>query len=161
MKVIGTRLRRRMSFVAAAILLCAATTRAEDTVAPTPEAARPASGRVWFYRTAPRSTPGVWQDIYLDGYARAKARPDMVYRGDVPAGHHVVKIMGNSLQFDLPEGGAVFIRADVDGALFGKGIYPVLVDADTARRELQAKGVEAEQPGSGTAPEALSPPAAE
>lgn len=161
MKAIGTRMRTRMFFAAAAILLCVANTRAEDTVAPAPEAARPASGRVWFYRTAPRSTPGVWQDIYLDGYARARARPDMVYRGDVPAGHHVVKIMGNSLQFDLPEGGAVFIRADVDGALFGKGIYPVLVDADTARRELQAKGVEVERSGPGTAPDALLQPAGE
>ena len=150
-----------MLWVAAAMLLCVASTQADDTVAPTPQASPPASGRIWFYRTAPRSTPGVWQDIYLDGYARAKARPDMVYRGNVAAGHHVVKIMGNALEFELPDGGAVFIRADVDGALFGKGIYPVLVDAETARRELQGKGVDVDPPSTGTAPEALSQPAGE
>lgn len=161
MQVMGPRMRSRMFFVAAAILVCVANARADDAAAPAPDEVPPASGRVWFYRTAPRATPGVWQDIYLDGYARAKARPDVVYRGAVPAGQHVVKIMGNALQFELPAGGAAFIRSDVDKALFGKGIYPVLVDAETARRELQDKGVDVERPASGTAPDALSQPAAE
>lgn len=109
----------------------------DDIIAPPSDV----TGTVWLYRLAPRSTPGAWQDVYIDGQPRTEARPG-ASRGKLSVGNHVIDILGNKLRIIVPRDGNVFVRIEVDDALFGKGIYPMLVDEGTARTELKSIGVE-------------------
>lgn len=113
----------------------------DDVVAPPSDV----TGTIWLYRVAPRSTPGVWQDIYIDGLRRARAAPG-VTRGKLSVGPHVVAIMSNKVRIVVPQDGNVFVRIDVDSAFFGKGIYPVVVDEDTARAELKSLHADVDAP---------------
>lgn len=113
----------------------------DDTIAPPSDV----TGTVWVYRVAPRATPGVWQDVFIDGRVRAEARPGATRRR-LSVGPHVVDIMTNKLRIDVPKDGRVFVRIEVDERLFGTGIYPVLVDETTARREISALGINIDAP---------------
>lgn len=104
-----------------------------------------ANGTIWLYRVAPRSTPGVWQDIFIDGQLRARAAPG-VTKGKLSAGPHVVDVMTHKLRIVVPQDGQVFVRIDVDTRWFGGGLYPVLVDEPTARAELKRLGVDPDAP---------------
>jgi hypothetical protein len=103
------------------------------------------TGTVWLYRVAPRSTPGVWQDVFIDGQPRARVAPG-VTRGRLSAQQHVVDVMTHKVRVVLPRDGHVFDRIDVDGRLFGGGLYPVLVDEPKARAELKMLGVDPDAP---------------
>jgi len=110
------------------------------------------TGRVCLYRTAPRITPGAWRDWILDGRWRGEIRPDRFYCKDFHVGRHVVRVAGENekLEFTLEKDQQVFIRFEADRGLFGKGIYPILVDQQTAREELKSRGYDIDRPG--TAP---------
>lgn len=100
------------------------------------------TGRVCLYRTELRHTPGFWQDWFLDGRWYGQIRPDRYYCMNIHLGRHIVRVGvgNNTVEFTLDKDQQVFVRFDVDVALFGKGIYPVLVDPQTARKELKGKG---------------------
>lgn len=50
------------------------------------------------------------------------------------------------MEFTLEKNQQVFVRFEVDPSLFGKGIYPILVDLQTAREELKSKGYDIDRP---------------
>ncbi len=106
------------------------------------------TGRVYVYRTASRSTPGLWQDWILDGRWSGQIRPDRYYCKDVCVGRHIVRVGGGNqkIEFTLKKDQQVFIRFDVDDSAFGKGIHPVLVDRQTAQEELKSKGCDINNP---------------
>jgi hypothetical protein len=105
------------------------------------------SGQVCLYRTAPRSTPGVWQEWILDGKWSGEIKPGSYYCKATHAGRHIVRvgIGDNKVEFMLEKDQQVFVRFDVDRALIGKGIYPVLVDRKTAHEEFKLMGVDLER----------------
>lgn len=114
------------------------------------------TGRVCLYRTAPRSTPGVWLDWYLDGRWRGQITPYRYYCMDTHVGRHIVRVedRNEKVEFTLEKDQQVFIRFEVPPVppLFGRGrdIYPVLVDRQTAQEEFKSKGYDLDRPG--TAP---------
>lgn len=103
------------------------------------------TGTIWLYRVAPRSTPGVWHDVFIAGQPRASAAPG-VTRGKLSAGPHVVDVMTHKVRIVVPRDGHVFVRIDVDNRWFGGGLYPGLVDEPTARAELKTLGAEPDVP---------------
>lgn len=114
-----------------------------------PSASSSDTGRVCLYRTAPRSTPGSWQDFILDGTWTGEIRPDKHYCKDTHVGRHIVRVgVGNKkVEFTLERDQQVFIRFEVEQ---GKDIYPILVDRQTALEELRSQGYNIDSPG--TAP---------
>jgi hypothetical protein len=95
--------------------------------------------RIWIYRTAPKSI-GVPPDIVVDNRRYESLLPRIGYTIDVAPGPHTVKLAYHkeTLEIDVQAGQQVFVRFDLDPAIFfGKGFYPVLVEPDTARGELR------------------------
>lgn len=107
-----------------------------------PSTSSPDSGRVCLYRTAPRSTPGVWMDWILDGRWSGEIRPGSYYCKATHVGRHIVRvgIGDNKVEFTLEKDQQVFIKFHVDN----KGIYPVIVDRQAAQDELKLMGVDIE-----------------
>jgi hypothetical protein len=95
-------------------------------------------GRIWIYRTAPRSI-GELPHVVVDGRLFEALRPRIGYTIDLPPGVHSVQLAYFQEKLDVTVKSATeyFVRFDVDPATFGKGFYPVLVDGDTARGELR------------------------
>lgn len=113
-----------------------------------PTTSSPDNGIVCLYRIAPRSTPGVWQEWIVDGRWSGEIRPGMYSCKTLHVGRHIVRVgIGDSkVEFSLAKDQQAFVRFDVDSALFGKGIHPVLVDQKTAHEELKLMGVDPERP---------------
>jgi hypothetical protein len=95
-------------------------------------------GRVWIYRTAPKGI-GVAPEIVVDGRRYEALLPGTGYRLDVAPGEHQVKLAYDEdvLVVTLDAGQEVFVRFDLDPALFGRGFYPVLVQTPVAQAELR------------------------
>jgi len=102
-------------------------------------------GRVWTYRVAPKGA-GVPVVASFDGRYNFYVTPHPSPYVDLPPGrHHLQLDNGNRLEFDLRVGEELFVRFDRDPSLFGKGLYPVLVDTPSGRREYKAhSGVDTE-----------------
>ena len=97
----------------------------------------PGKGRIWTYRTAPKGL-GIAPDLVVDNKTYDPLLPGTGYNLEVPPGRHLVMLAydEDKLEVDVESGQEIFVRFDVDPALFGKGFYPVLVDRETAQSEL-------------------------
>ena len=131
------------------LILLVACTRTPEQVMGQPPVQLNDRGRIWFYqRTIPGYFLGSWRrlyldgqpTIYLDGQPRDRATPYEVYHVDVFTGHHEVGIKGNKVFFTVEKGQQVFIRAEEDDSIFGKRVYPILVDPQVGQEELKQKG---------------------
>jgi hypothetical protein len=106
-------------------------------------------GRIFVYRTAPRSL-GIPPNMVVDNRTYEQLLPDVGYRLDVHAGPHVVTLayIPRKIEVIVEPGKEVFVRFDLDPSIFGGGFYPVLVDDETARAELRTRaGVDFECAG--------------
>jgi hypothetical protein len=107
-----------------------------------PAGASSDTGHVCLYRIAPRSTPGAWQDWTLDGSWSGRIIPGHNYCMDTFVGRHIVRVASGkeNVEFTLEKDQQVFIRFDFGESLFGIGIFPILVDRQTAREDLESIG---------------------
>jgi len=94
-------------------------------------------GRIWIYRTAPKGM-GLPPDIVVDNAIYGALRPGTANTIDVAPGKHKVMLayFKDKLEVEMTAGDDIFVRFDVDPALFGRGFYPVLVARQTAQAEL-------------------------
>ena len=95
-------------------------------------------GRIWIYRTAPKS-PGVPPDVVVDQRVFDRLVPGLAYTIDVAPGRHQVQLAYDKdvLALDVQVGEDHFVRFDKDPDLFGRGFYPVRVERKTALAEIQ------------------------
>ncbi len=137
------------AFISLAFLVGCGTT--DDPNNYQPSSASPETGLVCLYRTAPRSTSGAWQDWVLDGRWTGEIRPDKYYCERIHVGRHIVRVSVSdaAVAFSLEKDQKVFVRFEVDGSQKGQPfpIYPILVDRDTARSEMRAKGYDIDRAG--------------
>jgi hypothetical protein len=102
-------------------------------------------GRIWIYRLVPKG-PGVPPIVSVDRRYNAYLLPHPSLHVDLPPGPHRIALdSGKGLDVDLKADEEVFVRVDLDPALFGKGFHPVRVDVPTGRREYKAhSGIDTE-----------------
>ncbi len=83
---------------------------------------------------------GLPPDMVVDGRRYRALLPGVGNAIDVTPGTHQVMLAYHKeeLEVSVDSGQHVFVRFDLDPALFGKGFYPVLVDRKTAQEELHA-----------------------
>ena len=93
-------------------------------------------GRIWFYRNAPRTTPGYWREILLNNKIVAEANPDRVYFVDVQPGTYEVAIDDNEVTITVEKQQHVFIKTEVSIGTWSNQFYPTLVDPNTGKNDL-------------------------
>ena len=127
-----------VAIIATTLVSCAVTDNPKDYQ---PVGDPTHNGQLCLYRTIPQVTMGAWQDWVLDGRWTGQIRPDRYYCGKTFVGRHIVRVgMGEEkLEFVMNNDQKIFIRFGSEGQ---KGLDPVLVDHDTALKELKMKGYE-------------------
>ncbi len=82
---------------------------------------------------------GLPPDIVVDNAIYGALRPGTANTIDVAPGKHDVRLayFKEKLEVEMTAGDDLFVRFDVDPALFGRGFYPVLVARPTAQTELR------------------------
>lgn len=91
-------------------------------------------GRIWIYRTAPKTLGAAW-NIEIDGYDAGKALPGAHYFEVVPGDHVVSFDIGRrAIRVHVDNGGAAFVRIDLDDST---GLHLVQIDSASASAEIK------------------------
>lgn len=113
--------------------------QAKEPIEPCAPALSPYEGRLWIYRTAPKGI-GLLPRLYVDGRNVGELEPRTGLYADLSPGEHEISVSysgHNKLIVSIEKAQQIFVRFDLDPAIFGRGFYPVLVDRQVAREQLE------------------------
>lgn len=121
-----------------ALLTACGTPPVRSEFSPCALALKPEMGRIYVYRTEPKSL-GIPPRVIIDDKVYEELWPRHSYYLDVEPGVHKLHtdMSDATLEVNVEKGKKIIVKYVLDPAWFGKGFYPILVDYQEGSLELK------------------------